>query len=61
MDREISFVADPSQWTLTCSGLQLAKELDSLEDIVRVIVMEVVDSEGLPLPSQVLRESWRAT
>ena len=32
------------QWTLTCSGLQLAKQLDSREDIVRVIVTEVVDS-----------------
>ena len=25
------------QWTLTCSGLQIAKQLDSREDIVRVI------------------------
>ena len=31
------------QCTLTCSGLQLAKQLDSQEDIVTVIVTEVVD------------------
>ena len=27
------------QWTLTCSGLQIAKQLDSREDIVVVIVI----------------------
>ena len=48
------------QWTLTCSGLQLAKQLDSREDIVRVIVMEVVGSASGFLPSQVLRERRRA-
>ena len=36
------------------SGPQLAKQLDSWEDIVHVIITEVVDSEGLLLPSQVL-------
>ena len=41
----------------TCSGLQLAKQLDSREDIVRVIVTEVVDSAFSFLPSQVLRET----
>ena len=40
--------------TYTCSGLQLAKQLDSLEDIVQVT--EVVDSAFGFLPSQVLRE-----
>ena len=30
--------------TCTCSGLQLAKQLDSREDIIWVIVKEVVDS-----------------
>ena len=39
-----------------CSGLQLAKRLDSREDIVRAIVTEVVDSAFGFLPSQVLRE-----
>ena len=34
---------DRQQCTLTCTGLQLAKQLDSQEDIVIVIVMEVVD------------------
>ena len=47
------------QWTLTCSGLQLAKQLDSREDIVRVIVMEVVYSAFGFLPSQVLQERGR--
>ena len=49
------------QWTLTCSGLQLAKQLDSREDIVQVIITEVIDP-ALPdfLPSQVLRERGRA-
>ena len=42
------------QWTLTSSGLQLAKQFDSREDIVRVIVTEVVDSAFGFLPSQVL-------
>ena len=31
------------QWTLTCSGLQIAKQLDSREGIVAVIVMYVAD------------------
>ena len=48
------------QWTLTCSGLQLAKQLDSREDIVQVIVTEVVDSAFGFLPSQVLRERGQA-
>ena len=48
------------QWTLICIGLQLAKQLDSREDIVRVIIMEVVDSAFGSLPSQVLRERQRA-
>ena len=47
------------QWTLICSGLQLAKQLDSREDIVRVIITEVVDSAFGFLPSQVLRERRR--
>ena len=29
------------QWTLACNGLQLAKQLDSQEDIFRVIVTDV--------------------
>ena len=44
------------QWTLTCSGLQLARRLDSQEDIVWAIVTEVVDSAFGFLPSQILRE-----
>ena len=48
------------QWTLTCSKLQFAKQLDSREDIVRVIVTEVVDSAFGFLPSQVLRERGQA-
>ena len=43
-------------FTLTCSGLQLAKQLDSREDIVRVIVTEVVDCAFGFLPLQVLQE-----
>ena len=35
------------QSTLTCSGLQLAKQLDSWEDIVRVILTEGVDSVSI--------------
>ena len=42
--------------TYTFSGLQLAKELNLLEDIARVIITEVVDSAFGFLPSQVLRE-----
>ena len=38
------------QWTLTLSGLQLAKWFDSQEDI-QAIVMEVVDSVFGCLPS----------
>ena len=41
-------------WTLTCGGLQLAKQLDSQEYIVQVIVTEVADSVFGFLPSQVL-------
>ena len=48
------------QWTLTCSGLQLAKQFDSREDIVQVIITEVVDSAFGFLPSQVLRERGQA-
>ena len=39
------------QWTLTCSGLQIAKQLDSREVIVQVIVTEVVDYTFGFLPS----------
>ena len=31
-------------WALACSGLQLARQLDSQADIGRFIVKEVVDS-----------------
>ena len=48
------------QWTLIGSGLQLAKQLDSREDIVWVIVVEVVDSAFGFLPSQVLQKGGRA-
>ena len=51
------------QCTLTCSGLQLAKQLDLREDnIVTIIVMEVVlvDSVSGVLPSHVLQERWQA-
>ena len=46
------------QWTFTSSGLHLAKQMYSQEDIVRVIVIVVVDSAFGFLPSQVLRERW---
>ena len=50
------------QWTLTlCSGLQLVKQLDSREDIVRVMVTEVVDSVSGFLPSQILQERCKRT
>ena len=39
------------------SLLSMAKQLDSREDIVRVIITEVVDSVFGFLPSQVLRDS----
>ena len=39
------------------SLLSMAKQLDSREDIVRIIVTEVVDSVFGFLPSQVLRDS----
>ena len=42
--------------TLTCSGLRLAKQLDSWEDIVTVIITEVVDSVSGILPSHVSQE-----
>ena len=46
------------QWTLfTRTSLQLAKQLDSWGDTLRVIVTEVVDSVFGFLPSQVLWES----
>ena len=35
------------QWALTLSGLQIAKELDSWEDIVPVIIMEVLLVYGI--------------
>ena len=44
------------QQALTFSGPQIAKELDSWEDIVPVIITEVVDSEFGFLPSQALQE-----
>ena len=46
------------QWTLTCtcSDLQLAKQLDSREDIIQVIVVEVVDSVFGFLPSHISQE-----
>ena len=44
----------------TCSSLQLAKQLDSWEDTVRIIVTEVVDSVFRFLPSQVLWERQQA-
>ena len=49
------------QWALTFSGPQIAKELDSWEDIVPVIITEVVNSEFGFLPSQALRERWRGS
>ena len=39
--------------------IQIAKELDSWEDIAPVIITEVVDSEFGFLPSQALRERRR--
>ena len=44
--------------TLTCSGLQLAKQLDAI--IVRVVITKVVDYVFGFLPSQVFREIRRA-
>ena len=44
------------QATITCSGLQLAKQFDSREDIVIVIVTEVVYSVSGVLPSRVSQE-----
>ena len=41
------------------SGLQIAKQLDSREDIVGIIVMEVVDSVLRLLPSYMLLERWQ--
>ena len=40
-----------------CSGLQIAKQLASQEDIDEVIISEVVESVLGFLPTQVLRES----
>ena len=48
------------QLTLTCSGLQLAKQLDSCEDIAPVIVMEIADSVFWHLAFTHLEERWRA-
>ena len=49
------------QWTVV-PGLQLARQLDSREDIVRVIVAKVVDSAFGFFPSQVsVQESERAS
>ena len=45
----------------TYSGLQIAKELDSWENIVPVIIKEVVDSEFGILPSQALQEGRRGS
>ena len=44
------------QWTLTFGGPQLhvAKEFDSWEDIVRVIIREVVHFEGLEFLGQLI-------
>ena len=49
------------QCTLTCSGLQLAKQLDLREDIVTVIVMEVVDSVSSVLPHMSHRRDGERT
>ena len=53
-----SFLENRQKCTLTCSGLQLAKQLDSQEDTVTAIVMEVVDSVSGVLPSHVSQERW---
>jgi hypothetical protein len=49
---------DPSKvkphWALTCSGLQLARQLDSRADISGVIVTEVADFDFGSLHSDVL-------
>ena len=45
------------QRTLSCSGLQIAKQLDSKDGAV--IVTEVVDSVLRFLPSHMLLERWR--
>ena len=37
-------------WTLTCSGLQLAKQLDLQEDIVRVIGRSLMSSFANIIP-----------
>ena len=44
---------------VACSGLQLAKQLDSQKDIV-IVVMEIVDSVSGVLPSHVSQERWQA-
>ena len=43
--------------TLTCSGLQSAKQLDSRGVIVRIIVTEVLDAVLLFLPSYISQET----
>ena len=48
------------QWTLTCSGLQIAKQPDSREDIVVVIIIQVVDFALCFLASHMLLERQRA-
>ena len=47
-----SLYKNRQQWALTCCGLHIAKQLNSREDniIVRVIVMDVVNSIFSPLP-----------
>ena len=42
----------------SCSGVQLAKQIDSCEDTARVIVTKVVDSVFGLLPWQILQERW---
>ena len=49
------------QWALTFSGPQIAKEVDSWEDIVPVLITEVVDTELGFLPSQALLERRRGS
>ena len=44
--------------TLTCSGLHLANQLDSREDIVTVTVTKIVKSVSGVLPSHVSQRKW---
>ena len=50
-----TYIIDNRELRLTCSGLQLAKQLDSWEDVVTVIVTEVVDSVSGVLPHRWLQ------